>query len=302
MEGCLPLFILAVVGFIVVIGVIAAVSSAPDRARGEDRGRTVAGMLGGTYRPAAHGRPAAITWTVRGLAAKMTLDRTVEPGLDATVVSVGLSGHSPGSLIVGPEGWMAPVLQRFSSRDVPVGDRNFDARYVVKANPESLAGRVFSPERRARAVAAVTRLGRYGVPFVDVSREQLRVGVVARLETVTSLKELAESSSEFVDLLLDVEPAAPILWIEEKLPGGGQCQVCGTEMREGVVHCARCQTPHHEECWRYMGECSTFACKETRYVVDGRVVRPTGARLKPREALRAERERDRRETGGGRRG
>ena len=42
----------------------------------------------------------------------------------------------------------------------------------------------------------------------------------------------------------------------------GVCQVCGTEMTEAVL-CARCRTPHHKECWEYMGRCSTFACGET---------------------------------------
>ncbi len=45
----------------------------------------------------------------------------------------------------------------------------------------------------------------------------------------------------------------------------GRCPVCGSEMRDRPVACLRCRTPHHEECWRYTGECSTFACRERRY-------------------------------------
>jgi len=45
---------------------------------------------------------------------------------------------------------------------------------------------------------------------------------------------------------------------------GGVCQVCGTTMEERVVFCAKCKTPHHEECWIYNGACSTYGCREIR--------------------------------------
>jgi hypothetical protein len=47
----------------------------------------------------------------------------------------------------------------------------------------------------------------------------------------------------------------------------GECQVCGGTLAQGaVVRCRRCATPHHEECWTYTGECSTFACRERGFV------------------------------------
>ena len=45
----------------------------------------------------------------------------------------------------------------------------------------------------------------------------------------------------------------------------GQCQVCGEKMESRVVFCAKCRTPHHEECWSYVGTCSTFGCREIRF-------------------------------------
>ena len=47
----------------------------------------------------------------------------------------------------------------------------------------------------------------------------------------------------------------------------GECQVCGVTLGQGtVVRCRRCATPHHEDCWAYTGECSTFACKERAWI------------------------------------
>jgi hypothetical protein len=45
----------------------------------------------------------------------------------------------------------------------------------------------------------------------------------------------------------------------------GECQVCLEKMVSRVVYCAKCRTPHHEECWSYMGMCSTYGCREIRF-------------------------------------
>ncbi len=41
----------------------------------------------------------------------------------------------------------------------------------------------------------------------------------------------------------------------------GRCPVCRTPgARRAIAWCARCLTPHHEDCWRYAGKCAVFAC------------------------------------------
>jgi hypothetical protein len=45
------------------------------------------------------------------------------------------------------------------------------------------------------------------------------------------------------------------------------CKICGDAIREEMVYCRRCKTPHHLECWRYTGRCSIFGCRETVYLV-----------------------------------
>jgi hypothetical protein len=39
-----------------------------------------------------------------------------------------------------------------------------------------------------------------------------------------------------------------------------ECQVCGGAMVVELVRCARCRTPHHDDCWSYAGRCSTYGC------------------------------------------
>ena len=46
-----------------------------------------------------------------------------------------------------------------------------------------------------------------------------------------------------------------------------RCRVCGEHIEQELVSCRACKTPHHLECWEYNGQCSTYACGETMYVM-----------------------------------
>lgn len=245
--------------------------------------KRVAERLGGTVeeggiRFTACGRPARIDFASPGPEG--------EPG---TAVEVDVRGRSPGVLTIFPEGFGAAFLKFFGVQDIAVGDREFDALYMVKSNPESLARRLFSPERRARAVACVRGLSSYGNVLFDLGLNRLVVRVGERLRRDYEILALAGAATEFLGYVLETEAPGDVRWLESAESRGGQCQVCGTEMREGIVLCASCRTPHHEECWLYMGECSTFACRERRYIAGGRTVRP-------RERPVEEADRGRRET------
>jgi len=39
------------------------------------------------------------------------------------------------------------------------------------------------------------------------------------------------------------------------------CKVCGEPIGDGpVLVCTTCQTPHHRDCWEYVGSCSIYGC------------------------------------------
>jgi RING finger family protein len=61
------------------------------------------------------------------------------------------------------------------------------------------------------------------------------------------------------------EPGITFTSTVQQVPAG-ECQVCGARMIDRIVHCAKCRTLHHEECWTYNGQCSTFGCREIRSV------------------------------------
>jgi ribosomal protein L40E len=54
--------------------------------------------------------------------------------------------------------------------------------------------------------------------------------------------------------------------LEVRVDNEAVCRVCGTDINGDGVLCRRCHTPHHHDCWHYVGRCSTYACGERRYV------------------------------------
>ena len=41
------------------------------------------------------------------------------------------------------------------------------------------------------------------------------------------------------------------------------CPVCGGELSFEVITCQDCHTPHHKECWDYVGHCAIFGCHQS---------------------------------------
>jgi len=225
---------------------------------------------------------ALLVTRIHGRRADVRLERDRESGLRYTRVTVDLRGKSPGTLKIAPPGWASRIARMFGDQDILIGDRAFDDHFIIMANPESLAHRLFSVERRARMISAIRRIGRGWAPFVDLTREALHVGVVAEVQSDRQMQDLLETARELVEAVFEAGHTTGILWIGETKTEGGQCQVCGSEMTDRIVRCAKCGTPHHEECWRYAGECSTYACQETAYLKEGRRVEPnspSGARI-----------------------
>src|SRR5688572_10845829 len=56
---------------------------------------------------------------------------------------VDFRGVSPGTLKIFQEGFFTPIARLFGAQDLRIGDKAFDALYVVKASPASLASRIF---------------------------------------------------------------------------------------------------------------------------------------------------------------
>jgi hypothetical protein len=251
------IFVVIVLGFL--IGGI--VHARRVRRSFEGQCRAVAETLGGEFFPATFNRYPQIVFFVEGRHAVLVIDN----GRDASsYVRIDFEG-GPGTMKIFEESFGQSVLKFFGAQDLAVGDATFDATYVIQANPPSLAGRIFSPERRARVMESVWRLKGYQRPVIELANDALVVRVQNRLTQQYYLRQLAATAIEFAGYLLHLDPAEGILWMESR-GAPGRCPICVSALSDGVVHCPLCRTPHHEECWRYAGQCSTYACSGTRYV------------------------------------
>jgi len=253
----------AVFGMILVAGVRFILA---ERAKKRGFFESAARRLKGSYVPSGIVSHHRIEFLIAGRPAVMEFEPSGDDRSGRTTVRVPLRGPSPGTLHILREGFAQEFLKLFGAQDISIGDPEFDKAWVVKATPESLALRVFSPERRTRAVAAVQRLTGWGDPTIEVTRDQLRIQVRDEILSEGGVVTLAKSAQEFLEFLQVPSASTGIELGEVKTSPDSTCPVCGTTLQDRPVRCESCKTPHHSECWTYVGQCSTYACKGKRYV------------------------------------
>ena len=104
--------------------------------------------------------------------------------------------------------------------------------------------------------------------YVDFSRGSLLIRKMGFMTRVDHLDTFVRCALELFDqaMLTQTEGIEFVNSDNAQLLDNPRCQVCGEPIEGEIVFCSRCRTAHCEECWRYTGVCSTFACGETRYV------------------------------------
>jgi hypothetical protein len=48
---------------------------------------------------------------------------------------------------------------------------------------------------------------------------------------------------------------------------GAVCCICSEPLDSTVVYCRSCRTPHHYDCWAYIGHCSLYGCGDSKCFV-----------------------------------
>lgn len=219
--------------------------------------RLLAEHLGGTLEPRLPFGLPSVDFAVRGHAARMSF------GTDErfyTALTVRIPESQTGRLSIVPETLGGQFHRLFGVVDVEIGDRRFDAEYIIQSRPELLAQRVFDPSHRDVAMEAVRRLR--GLPgiMIRVQNARLELQVGERLMEPRSLLDLVRSADTLVGCLTAVI-ATGIEWGESGEEPGGLCPICTTGLSEPLTRCGRCASPHHRECWAYFGRCATYGCE-----------------------------------------
>jgi hypothetical protein len=163
-----------------------------------------------------------------------------------------------------------PVVMRPEIRDgldyVLTGNVCFDQTFTVRGSDPAALSRLLSHAVRQQIIRLL-RLGSttaLTVQFLNGSLSIVKARVLRR----------AADLAEFVQAALTLHDQALLLAGEgiEFLDGQSAqplehviCRICGEEIRDNLVFCRRCKTPHHWDCWHYAGRCSVFGCGETQF-------------------------------------
>jgi len=195
---------------LVALGVLAvvAVVHGQERARNAIL-RRLAGRLGGTFVDGGFLSRSRVDFSVAGCGATFFFHGGSRHSPPYSKVRVALGRGSPETLHILEAGFRQSILKAFGAQDLKIGDAAFDQEYVVKAAPESVAARVFTPERRAAVIRTVRRLRGCSNPTFDLERGSLSVTVRGILRDEAALMALIETAAEFLGHVAAAEGRDP---------------------------------------------------------------------------------------------
>jgi len=261
-TGSLVLFF-GIAGVVIVLGCVAALSMTRQM---NGAVRTAAARLGAFFVEGGLFDEPQARFNLSGCRAWLRVfsgDRVASPFMR---VVVDIRDRTKGTFSVEPTTFPESLVRTFSAPYLRVGDAAFDRDWIVQSVPSLVAGRVFAPARRSEAIATVLRLKDFNRPSIRLHEDFLVVEIGQYDADDEILVVLVKTAEEVLGYLLEAAVLPGITFGEVRLSSGGECPVCGSSMDEAVIRCEACRTPHHRECWQYMGRCTTYACKGRRFV------------------------------------
>jgi hypothetical protein len=169
----------------------------------------------------------------------------------------------PGVLHVASEGVQGPSLVTGAPR-IHLDDSEFDHEYRIYGFPDWWVKQSLPPELRSgfRRISQVLAngAGKKGVSL-DAGPIGFSVTGYANLygDHPRIISFLKEAIALFRHIRAQAAEGVRIISAED-CALQGDCPVCGQRLSEPLVRCDRCSTPHHQECWKYFGGCSIYAC------------------------------------------
>ena len=168
--------------------------------------------------------------------------------------------------------WRNTRLWKLSGmQEYEVGNKEFNERYHVRTNNKEMANAFFSDGVFWQIDRLRTFLNKDDI-YVAINRGFLMIQKPTFIKGFTELDDFVRFGTELFDqaMLNRTTGIEFVQTTEAQVLEEVICQICGDQIRTDLVYCVRCKTPHCHECWQYYGQCSTFACGETRYVIPGR--------------------------------
>ena len=268
---CVGFFIVFIVGGVIAIVVSSSVARAKEL-------NDVYAILARRYRGRLHkgswfNRP-SVTFHHQGTWVRVDVHST--GGKNPTLYTqVHIGWPEPGfRMEVYPEGFFNRIGRFLGGmEDIEIGSPAFDRDYIITSNDRGMLRETLAPEAQS-AIESLRRLRGNGQIYVAIRNYELLIKKLGLLDDTTSLHRLTDLSLQIYDAaiagqekgiqFIDAKTIDPTLTTgqpEEDVI----CQVCGDSITSDVVFCRSCKTPHHQDCWQYYGQCSTFGCGQRSY-------------------------------------
>ena len=161
--------------------------------------------------------------------------------------------------------------------DIEIGSPAFDADYHISGGHPQLIRQLLSPGVQ-QVIDRIRRYAKNDDVYVLFSGGKLLVKKLGLIDEYDSLLTYVLLSLALYDQAL-LTRAAGIEFVEEQsareswrrirpehVAAAPICQICGDALTSNVVYCRQCKTPHHADCWKYYGACSTYGCREKEFV------------------------------------
>jgi len=151
-------------------------------------------------------------------------------------------------------------------QDIEVGVRRFDDAFIIQGNnPELIREYLTLPVQGV--LQNLAKFSFYENLHLLIGGRSLRLTKSQHLKSEREMVQFVTLCESLFNALLEARtvgieylPAEP-----PSLRPSSHCQVCGEGLAGKIVYCSACQTPHHLDCWQYIGHCSVYACGQKRY-------------------------------------
>jgi len=238
--------------------------------------RQLAARYRGRFESRGFGEPPTVSFNHNGSNIRIGLAPHVagKPQAPRTRVVARFPRGLPFRLELAPTSRPAPPQPPKGTRVVRIGDLEFDRAYVVQANDAEMARAFLSPQVRW-SIGNLARLTQPGGMLVSINPERLLVQVDRNLglhaeplagavhEALVIHDGLCQGVAAQLNegiAIVSAGPAAP------EDAGPPICKVCGEAIVAPGVVCETCKTPHHRDCWEFVGACSIYGCNGKKSV------------------------------------
>ncbi len=150
--------------------------------------------------------------------------------------------------------------------ELRLGNAEFASRYIVRTGDRPQVEKFLS-EGVQWQIDKLRKLLADDDVHITLNHGRLQIRKHTAIRRFDQLEEFVTLCLELYDQGM-LTRSAGIDFIEDAAGPVGEavCQICSEDITTDMVFCRRCKTPHHVECWEYLGHCAVYGCGEKRCV------------------------------------